>query len=101
MQEKVVVYVGQDVFYGVCLEFVLILDLFFLDGCSGEMVCVENMGYEFFVYLKVVDYELIVRIFLEEVKLMIVKGFNCKVYFCFDMNKCYIFDVKIELNFFF
>lgn len=67
-------------------------------GCSGEMVRVENMGHEFFVYLKVADYELTARIPSDEAKPMIDKGLHRKVYFTFEMNKCHIFDAKTEQN---
>lgn len=98
-QEKVAAYAGQDVFYGVRPEFVSLSDAPFPDGgCSGEMVRVENMGHEFFVYLKVADHELTARIPSDDAKPMIDKGLNRKVYFRFDMNKCHIFDAKTELN---
>ena len=80
-------------------EFVSLSDEPFVDGgCSGEMVRVENMGHEFFVYLKVADYELTARIPSDEAKPMIDKGLHRKVYFKFDMNKCHIFDAKTEQN---
>ncbi|HID8742173.1 TPA: ABC transporter ATP-binding protein [Enterobacter mori] len=98
-QEKVSAYAGQEVFYGVRPEFVSISDEPFQGGsCSGEMVRVENMGHEFFVYLKVADYELTARIPSDEAKPMIDKGLHRKVYFTFDMNKCHIFDAKTEQN---
>ena len=98
-QEKVSAYAGQEVFYGVRPEFVSLSDEPFQDdSCSGEMVRVENMGHEFFVYLKVADYELTARIPSDEAKPMIDKGLHRKVYFTFDMNKCHIFDAKTEQN---
>jgi oligogalacturonide transport system ATP-binding protein len=64
------------VFYGVRPEFVSLSDEPFAEGgCSGEMVRVENMGHEFFVYLKVADYELTARVPSDEAKPMIDKGF--------------------------
>jgi len=99
MQEKVSAYAGQAIYYGVRPEFVSLSDAPFVDGgCSGEMVRVENMGHEFFVYLKVADYELTARIPSDEAKPMIDKGLHRKVYFKFDMNKCHIFDAKTEQN---
>ncbi len=98
-QEKVAAYAGQEIFYGVRPEFVSLSDEPFPDGgCSGEMVRVENMGHEFFVYLKVADYELTARIPSDEAKPMIDKGLHRKVYFTFEMNKCHIFDAKTEQN---
>jgi oligogalacturonide transport system ATP-binding protein len=99
LQQKVGSYQGQEVFYGIRPEFVSLSDEpFAAGGCSGEMVRVENMGHEFFVYLKVADYELTARIPSDEAKPMIEKGLHRKVYFKFDMNKCHIFDAKSEQN---
>ncbi len=79
---------------GVCLS-----DEPFAEGsCAGEMVRVENMGHEFFVYLRVADYELTARVPSDDAKPMIAKGLNRKVYFTFDLNKCHIFDAKTEQN---
>lgn len=98
-QEKVAAYAGQEIYYGVRPEFVSLSDEPFPNGgCSGEMVHVENMGHEFFVYLKVADYELTARIPSDEAKPMIDKGLHRKVYFTFEMNKCHIFDAKTEQN---
>ena len=98
-QEKLASHKDQDVFYGVRPEFVSVADEPFADACgSGEMVRVENMGHEFFVYLKVANYELTARIPSDEAKPMIDKGLHRKVYFKFDMNKCHIFDAKTEQN---
>ena len=62
------------------------------------MVRVENMGHEFFVYLKVADYELTARVPSDEAKPMIEKGLHRKVWFKFDMNKCHLFDAATEQN---
>ena len=98
-QEKLADHKDQDVFYGVRPEFVSVADEPFADACgTGEMVRVENMGHEFFVYLKVANYELTARIPSDEAKPMIDKGLHRKVYFKFDMNKCHIFDAKTEQN---
>lgn len=98
-QEKLADHKDQDVFYGVRPEFVSVSDEPYADACgSGEMVRVENMGHEFFVYLKVANYELTARIPSDEAKPMIDKGLHRKVYFKFDMNKCHIFDAKTEQN---
>ncbi|WP_312926653.1 ABC transporter ATP-binding protein [Pseudescherichia sp.] len=98
-QEKVAAYQNQSVFFGVRPEFVSLSDEPFAEGCcTGEMVRTENMGHEFFVYLKVADYELTARIPSDEAKPMIEKGLNRKVWFKFDMDKCHIFDAKTEQN---
>ncbi|APG19648.1 sugar ABC transporter ATP-binding protein [Kosakonia radicincitans DSM 16656] len=98
-QEKVVGYADKEVFFGVRPEFVSVADEPFDEDCgSGDLVRVENMGHEFFIYLKVADYELTARIPSDEAKPMIAKGLHRKVYFKFDMNKCHIFDAKTEQN---
>ncbi|WP_312212872.1 ABC transporter ATP-binding protein [Pseudescherichia sp.] len=98
-QEKVAAYQNQSVFFGVRPEFVSLSDEPFVEGgCTGEMVRTENMGHEFFVYLKVGDYELTARVPSDEAKPMIEKGLNRKVWFNFDMDKCHIFDAKTEQN---
>ncbi|MEO3741387.1 oligogalacturonide transport system ATP-binding protein [Kosakonia oryzendophytica] len=98
-QEKVADYEGKEVFFGVRPEFVSVADQPFADDYgSGDLVRVENMGHEFFVYLKVGDYELTARIPSDEAKPLIEKGLHRKVYFKFDMNKCHVFDAKTEQN---
>ncbi|MDF3830813.1 MULTISPECIES: ABC transporter ATP-binding protein [unclassified Pseudocitrobacter] len=99
LEQKLAGHKNEDVFYGIRPEFVSVADEPFAEGgCTGEMVRVENMGHEFFVYLKVANYELTARIPSDEAKPMIDKGLNRKVYFKFDMNKCHIFDAKTEQN---
>ena len=99
LQSKVDTHKNQQVFFGVRPEFVSISDEPFAEGsCTGEMVRVENMGHEFFVYLKVADYELTARVPSDEAKPMIEKGLHRKVHFKFDLNKCHIFDAKTEQN---
>ncbi|WP_039057286.1 ABC transporter ATP-binding protein [Enterobacter sp. Bisph1] len=98
-QEKVANHADQEVFFGVRPEFVSVSDEPFADDYgTGDLVRVENMGHEFFVYLKVGDYELTARIPSDDAKPMIAKGLHRKVYFKFDMNKCHIFDAKTEQN---
>lgn len=98
-REKVATYQDQDVFFGVRPEFVSVSDEPFAEGYgSGDLVRVENMGHEFFVYLKVGNYELTARIPSDVAKPMIAKGLHRKVYFKFDMDKCHIFDAKTEQN---
>lgn len=98
-REKVATYQDQDVFFGVRPEFVAVSDEPFAEGFgSGDLVRVENMGHEFFVYLKVGNYELTARIPSDVAKPMIAKGLHSKVYFKFDMDKCHIFDAKTEQN---
>ncbi|MFP5597974.1 ABC transporter ATP-binding protein [Kluyvera sp. 142486] len=99
LNQKLAGHDNEEVFYGIRPEFVSMSDEPFAEGgCSGEMVRVENMGHEFFVYLKVANYELTARIPSDEAKPMIDKGLHRKVYFKFDMNKCHIFDAKTEQN---
>ena len=99
LHQKLTGHENEEVFYGIRPEFVSLSDEPFAEGgCSGEMVRVENMGHEFFVYLKVANYELTARIPSDEAKPMIDKGLHRKVYFKFDMDKCHIFDAKTEQN---
>ncbi|VFS63121.1 sn-glycerol-3-phosphate import ATP-binding protein UgpC [Kluyvera cryocrescens] len=99
LHQKLSGHENEEVFYGIRPEFVALSDEPFAEGgCSGEMVRVENMGHEFFVYLKVANYELTARIPSDEAKPMIDKGLHRKVYFKFDMDKCHIFDAKTEQN---
>lgn len=98
-QGKVVDYVDQEVFFGIRPEFITISATPFSDNdCQGELVRVENMGHEFFVYLKVKEVELTCRIASDEVKPILKNGLNHPVYFKFDMNKCHVFDAKTEKN---
>lgn len=98
-QEKVADHEGQDVFFGVRPEYVSVSDEPFAESFgTGDLVRVENMGHEFFVYLKVANYELTARIPSDVAKPMIAKGLHRKVYFKFDMDKCHIFDAKTEQN---
>jgi oligogalacturonide transport system ATP-binding protein len=99
LQSKAEGYKDQPLFYGVRPEFVSISDQPFAEGCgSGEMVRVENMGHEFFVYMKVADYELTARVPSDEARPMIEKGLHRKVYYQFDLNKCHLFDATTEQN---
>lgn len=100
-QDKVGSFVGEEVFFGVRPEFISISEHPFEDSDSqgeGELVRVENMGHEFFVYLKVSDFELTCRIPSDEVKPILNNGLHRTVYFKIDMNKCHIFDAKTEKN---
>jgi oligogalacturonide transport system ATP-binding protein len=98
-QKRCAEYKNQDIFFGIRPEFISISDEPFAEShSSGEMVRVENMGHEFFIYLKVADFEMTCRIPSDEAKPMIEKGLHRKVYFKFDMEKCHIFDAKTEQN---
>ncbi|EPS2706363.1 ABC transporter ATP-binding protein [Cronobacter turicensis] len=98
-QDKVAAYAGQQVCFGIRPEYISISDTPYAEPCgTGELVRVENMGHEFFVYLKVADFEMTCRIPSDEAKPMIDKGLHRKVYFQFDMNKCHLFDAKTEQN---
>ncbi|WP_226571467.1 ABC transporter ATP-binding protein [Mangrovibacter yixingensis] len=98
-QKKLADHKNQDVFFGIRPEFVSIADEPFAGShTTGQMVRVENMGHEFFVYLKVGEFELTARIPSDEAKPIIEKGLHRQVYFKFDMNKCHIFDAKTEQN---
>ncbi|POP46290.1 sugar ABC transporter ATP-binding protein [Superficieibacter electus] len=99
LKEKVAAWKEQEVFFGIRPEFVHLSDTPFAHGsCSGEIMRVENMGHEFFIYLHVAGYELTARLPSDQAKAMIEKGLHRTVYFRFDMDKCHIFDAQTELN---
>lgn len=96
---KVAPHLDKEVFFGIRPEFVSIANEPFAENsATGEIVRVENMGHEFFIYIKVDDYELTCRIASDDAKPILEKGLNRKIYFTFDMNKCHIFDAKTEVN---
>ncbi len=98
-QDKVRSHLTQDIFFGVRPEYVSVSDTPFEDNHSvGELVRVENMGHEFFMYIKVDGFEITSRIPSEEARLIIKNGLNRQVFFKFDMDKCHIFDAKTEQN---
>lgn len=97
--EKVAAYKDQEVFFGIRPEFVSISDQPYGDSsATGEIVRVENMGHEFFVYLKIDNFELTCRISSDDAKPILAKGIHRSIYFKFDMDKCHIFDSKTEEN---
>lgn len=52
-QDKVRAYSGQDVFFGIRPEYVTVSETpFAANHSQGELVRVENMGHEFFMYIK-------------------------------------------------
>lgn len=98
-QAKVAAHAGEKVFFGVRPEFVSMSMNPFTDNHSqGELVRVENMGHEFFMYIKVDDFELTCRLPSDEARPIIENGLHRTVYFQFDMDKCHIFDAKTEKN---
>ncbi|MEA9392059.1 ABC transporter ATP-binding protein [Acerihabitans sp. TG2] len=98
-QTKVESYCGQQVFFGVRPEFIHVsLTPFAENHSQGELVRMENMGHEFFLYIKVDDFELTCRLPSDEAQAIISEGLHQTVYFQFDMDKCHIFDAKTEKN---
>ncbi|TCV94374.1 ABC transporter ATP-binding protein [Biostraticola tofi] len=98
-QEKVRSYVGKPIFYGIRPEFVTITEAAALsNGGSGELVRVENMGHEFFIYIRVGDVELTSRMPSDEARVMIAKGLNRQIGFAFSMEHCHLFDAATENN---
>ena len=98
-QSRVAAYVGEEVFFGIRPEFIHISLTPLSDNhACGELVRVENMGHEFFMYIRVGDFELTCRMPSDEARHVIANGMNQKVYFQFDMAKCHIFDAKTEKN---
>ncbi|MCW2475994.1 MULTISPECIES: ABC transporter ATP-binding protein [unclassified Symbiopectobacterium] len=98
-QERVKAYLGQDVFFGVRPEYVSVSLTPFVESHSqGELIRVENMGHEFFMYLKVDNFELTCRMPSEQARVIIASAMHKTVYFQFDRDKCHIFDAKTERN---
>ncbi|ADM98620.1 ABC transporter ATP-binding protein [Dickeya dadantii] len=98
-QDKVRGYVGKDICFGVRPEYVTVSEAPFDGGhFQGELVRAENMGHEFFMYIKVDGFELTSRMPSDEARVIINNRMNSKVYFKFDMDKCHIFDAKTEQN---
>ncbi|MFP2420461.1 ABC transporter ATP-binding protein [Pseudescherichia vulneris] len=98
-QEKVADFVDKNVFFGIRPEEVMVsAQPFSGEGAQGTLIRTENMGHEFFLYLAVVDVELIARVPTEEAKTIIEGGLNCPVWFRFNMEKCHIFDAESERN---
>ena len=98
-QEKIKPYLMQDIFFGVRPEYVTVSDTPFEHSHSvGELVRVENMGHEFFMYIKVDGFELTSRMPSDQARLIIENGLHRQVFFQFDMDKCHIFDAKTEQN---
>ncbi|PWC11434.1 sugar ABC transporter ATP-binding protein [Brenneria roseae subsp. americana] len=98
-QDKVRSYSGQDVFFGIRPEYVTVSETpFEANHSQGELVRVENMGHEFFMYIKVDGFELTSRVPSDEARLIIKNGLHRQVFFQFDMDKCHIFDAKTEKN---
>ncbi|MCV9877286.1 ABC transporter ATP-binding protein [Brenneria izbisi] len=98
-QDKVRAYAGQDVFFGIRPEYVTVSETpFEANHSQGELVRVENMGHEFFMYIKVDGFELTSRVASDEARSIISNGLHRQVFFQFDMEKCHIFDAKTEKN---
>ncbi|WJV65125.1 ABC transporter ATP-binding protein [Pectobacteriaceae bacterium CE70] len=98
-QNKVQDYVGKEICFGIRPEYVTVSETPFETSHSqGELVRVENMGHEFFMYIKVDGFELTSRMPSDEARLIIKNGLHRQVFFQFDMDKCHIFDAKTEQN---
>ncbi|AUH00931.1 ABC transporter ATP-binding protein [Prodigiosinella confusarubida] len=98
-QSKVQDYVGKEICFGIRPEYVTVSETPFETSHSqGELVRVENMGHEFFMYIKVDGFELTSRMPSDEARLIIKNGLHRQVFFQFDMDKCHIFDAKTEQN---
>lgn len=98
-QDKVRACVGQTVCFGIRPEFVSVsLIPFKENSCQGTLVRIENMGHEFFIYLKMEASELTCRMPADLAKPIIDSKVGCPLYFQFDMDKCHIFDPATEQN---
>lgn len=98
-QSKVQAYTNQPVCFGIRPQYINVSTVPFHDQCSqGELLRVENMGHEYFMHIRVKDYELTARVSFEDAQPIIRDGVNRPIFFQFDMEKCHIFDVKTEQN---
>ncbi|BBQ84203.1 MULTISPECIES: ABC transporter ATP-binding protein [Enterobacteriaceae] len=98
-QRKVVGHIDKDVFFGIRPEYVAVSVRPFAEGGGrGTLIRAENMGHEFFLYLQVGEFEMTARIPSDDAKEILDAGLHRPVWFCFDMEKCHIFDAQSELN---
>jgi len=64
----------------------------------GDVVRMENMGHEVFVYFRVGDKELTARVPVDDVREKLDMKLQKNVKFAVDMSKVHIFDKKTEKN---
>ncbi|MBW7981891.1 ABC transporter ATP-binding protein [Enterobacillus tribolii] len=98
-KEKVAGHLNKAVFYGVRPEYVSV-HAQPGEGQSGygSLVRAENMGHEFFLYIKVGNEEITSRMPSEEARELLSAGLNRPVWFTFEMDRCHIFDAETEAN---
>jgi oligogalacturonide transport system ATP-binding protein len=65
---------------------------------TGDVIRMENMGHEVFVYFQVGKHELTARVPIDDVKARLGMTLCKDVTFMVDMNKAHIFDKETERN---
>ena len=65
---------------------------------TGDVIRMENMGHEVFVYFQVGKHELTARVPIDDVKARLGMKLCKDVTFMVDMNKAHIFDKETERN---
>ena len=89
--DKVKAYVGKKVWFGIRPENIGIKE----NGVQAEVSVVEQMGNEQYVYFSIDGAQCTARVSSE--KITHVKHGE-KYEFCFEMDKCHIFDFETEEN---
>lgn len=100
LNEKLASYANKKVFFGIRPEFISIIpqDNSATDSVEALIIRAENMGHEFFVYLKIGNSELCCRAPSEQIKPIIQNGLNVKIKVHFDMKRSHIFDAETDEN---
>ncbi|MEI8635080.1 sn-glycerol-3-phosphate ABC transporter ATP-binding protein UgpC [Vibrio sp. PP-XX7] len=69
-----------------------------LQTIQGDVIRMENMGHEVFVYFGVGQNEFTARVPIDDVKEKLNMSLQKNVTFIIDMNKAHIFDKETEVN---
>ncbi|WP_068718638.1 ABC transporter ATP-binding protein [Vibrio tritonius] len=64
----------------------------------GDVIRMENMGHEVFVYFRIGNDEFTSRVPIDDVKAKLDMKLQKGVKFIFDMNKAHVFDKETEMN---
>lgn len=65
---------------------------------KGDVIRMENMGHEVFVYFRVGQHEFTARVPIDDVKAKLNMELKKEVTFMVDMNKAHIFDKATKMN---
>ncbi len=91
--------IGKKVCYGVRPEFVTVSASPRTENTgTGTLVRTENMGHEFFLYIKTDNGEITSRMASDQARDLLANGLQQQVWFTFDMERCHIFDAETEDN---